>query len=42
MDEDHATITLPPPLQLGITVTASLCLLSLLMTLSNEMSSGYA
>jgi hypothetical protein len=24
-DEDHATTTLPPPLQLGITVTTSLC-----------------
>jgi hypothetical protein len=25
-DEDHATTMLPPPLQLGITVTTSLCI----------------
>jgi hypothetical protein len=25
MDEDYATTTLPPPLLLGITVTAFLC-----------------
>jgi hypothetical protein len=28
MDKDHATTTLPSPLQLGITATASLCIIA--------------
>jgi hypothetical protein len=40
-DEDHATTTLPPPLQLGITVTASLCITAAQCRESTKFSNGH-
>jgi hypothetical protein len=37
---DHATITLPPPLKLGITVTASLCITAAHCRQSKNVSNG--
>jgi hypothetical protein len=40
MDEDHATATLPPLLQLGITFTASLCITAAHCRQSANFSNG--
>jgi hypothetical protein len=40
MDEDHATATSPPPVQLGITVTASLCITAVQFRQSTNFSNG--
>jgi hypothetical protein len=39
-DEDHATTTVPPPLQLGITVTASLCVTAAHCRQSTNFANG--